>query len=93
MLLADVRDDECHGSTVEEMMVGVSQDHVNFMRPRWQSYDDERLTAGVCPVPRSVVEDYVNMADPWCDVECIWAKNRFYTQVFRSILNENLAFS
>lgn len=92
VVLANVGYDKANGGTVEKMVVGVSEGDIDFVGPRGQPNDDQRLTAGVSPVPGSIVKYYVNVTDPWRDVKCVWAENRFNAEVFGSILNENLSF-
>ena len=61
VVLANVRYDKANGGTVEKMVVGVSEGDIDFMGSRGQPNDDQRLTAGVSPVPGSIVNDYVRM--------------------------------
>lgn len=83
------RHGEFKGFMVERLMRRVGQYNGHLVFSGGQSHQNHRLTAGVRPVPGRVIHHNVNMADARSDFQRIGSKDRFYAQVFNTVLNKD----
>ena len=76
---------------INRLMVGVDQFDEDLVRPRREAIDDDRIAAGVCPVPHGVIDRHVDVSDPGSHVERGRSKDLHNVQVLGTILNKQHA--
>ena len=50
---------------INRLMVGINQFDEDRVRPWCEAIDNHGIAAGVCPVPRGIIDRHVNMSNPW----------------------------
>jgi hypothetical protein len=74
---------------VEGLVVRIDELDQDFVRPRGKTFDDERLAARVCPVPRRIIHGHMDVPDARRYIEGVRAEHRHDVQVLGAILDDD----
>ena len=72
-------------------MIGIYQLDQDLMLPDRKAVDDDRISAGIGPVPGRIIDRHVDVADPGKHGKCRWPEYRYDVQVLCMILNKHNA--
>jgi hypothetical protein len=85
------RDHQFDDGFVQGLMVRVCQNDLDLVRSWGKTDEDEGLAAGVSPVPRRIIHDYMDVSDAGRHIESIWAKHRYDPEILGTILDKDHA--
>ena len=72
-------------------MVRSLQLEQNLVRPGWQAVENHRLSAGIGPDPRGIIDRHMDVSDPGRHGKRGRPKHRHDVQILRAILNHHPA--